>query len=349
MHYRAHDHDLSGRIFSPLLSTISASFQPIFRWLSASSSVACLEENVRVITPRRSAFTLIELLVVIAIIAILIGLLLPAIQKVRSAASRTQNQNNLKQIALACHAYADTNSVIPVAAGWMPANPVADGASNGSVHFMLLPFVEQNALFLSSYNKKTASATTVPDSLYAYRASKLPYPTVVRTFLDPSENDSGTTISYLCNAKVFTGTLNLSKITDGTSNTLFFAEGRPSCSLSVKATDSSGNLVTVYSYRSNSWTTDSTSISTDLFSFATNYNVGPTFGAGPATTLTFETVTKYSATNCTALAPQAAPGSNVLQAALGDGSVRSISQGVTKSAWNAAVSPAGGDLIDSSF
>ena len=123
---------------------------------------------------RRRGFTLIELLVVIAIIAILIGLLLPAVQKVREAAARASSTNNLKQIGLALHNHAVRNGGdFPILVDFGPRSPT--GAMVQNVFFQLLPYIEQDPLYRSVPRPNTVAQLDA--------AAK----TVVRIFVSPAD------------------------------------------------------------------------------------------------------------------------------------------------------------------
>ncbi|MBN9518825.1 DUF1559 domain-containing protein [bacterium] len=146
----------------------------------------------------RTGFTLIELLVVIAIIAILIGLLLPAVQKVREAAARSKCQNNLKQMGLALHNYEGTYGYFPSAGtnyAWVGTPATTTGQNlNGLVQ--LLPYIEQQALF-TQYDNKSASQALVKNGHTllggAVGATNIALSTQrVSTFRCPSDNGKET-------------------------------------------------------------------------------------------------------------------------------------------------------------
>ncbi len=152
------------------------------------------------VSRRRQGFTLIELLVVIAIIAILIGLLLPAVQKVREAAARTQCQNNLKQLGLACANYESAYGKLPPGGEGTNAAGNAtefDNLPNGSpisatnpglfhsTQTYLLPYIEQDAIF-RQINPNALYNDIGPNGQKVDANGKTVFQTTIKTFLCPS-------------------------------------------------------------------------------------------------------------------------------------------------------------------
>ncbi len=172
----------------------------------------------------RRGFTLIELLVVIAIIAVLIALLVPAVQRVREAAARTQCTNNLKQIALAFHNFHDTIKHFPQG-GWNPPGATAADLNDRRQWgwcYQILPYIEQEALYNST---NIATLRTTPVKLYYCPSRRIAQDYNGHNVIDYAGNAGSATDG--ANGVVVRGfqpILHMLDIEDGTSNTLLVAE-----------------------------------------------------------------------------------------------------------------------------
>jgi len=275
---------------------------------------------------RRRAFTLIELLVVIAIIAILVGLLVPAVQKVREAAARGECQNNLRQISLATVHAADTcdHKIVP-SIGLYPSQFPADFNSDGGNFLHLLPWIEQDPLYKSSYTPSNPDPDGRNGGLITYSQWNVPRPTKVKSYICPSDythRDSDTLASYGANGQVFKDGYGQwgaacakfpASITDGTSNTIFYTDKLSYCSFG--------------GYNYNYWPDWGPIIASSEYGDPT----------GPAATPQWQPVGSWPA-NCDGGRPSS-PHSAGINVALGDGSTRFVTQAISGGTWWAAMTP----------
>ena len=313
----------------------------------------------------RRGFTLIELLVVIAIIAVLIGLLVPAVQKVREAAGRLQSQNNIKQVLLAAHNGHDSLGVLPPAVAFWWNNPAYTGGytnSDGTFFFCLLPYYEQGAL--------QTSITNWPGSgLGAINANQAAMSVPLKILVAPNDPSGSNNVfvngfsadwmwknpvdvalcSYACNWQVFgrprgyaywdwqggAGQTKLTSISDGTSNTIFVAEKRKGCG--PAGTPNNGDTFgTAWGHPADDRYWPAFARINDQWSGDPNYRVFDPPQVNPRNA------------DCQWWRPQG-HSTNGTMVGLGDGSVRSVSSGISKATWNLAVLPDDGGVLGSDW
>jgi prepilin-type N-terminal cleavage/methylation domain-containing protein/prepilin-type processing-associated H-X9-DG protein len=298
----------------------------------------------------KRAFTLIELLVVIAIIAILIGLLLPAVQKVREAAARAQCQNNLKQMSLATINCSDTHqTLMPIGCGLYPSTVPSANNSYAAMLFHILPFMEQQNLYNMTLQPKdptgqNGSNNPTYSPFWGYLTGS------IKTYVCPSDPSNSPTankssmpvppgsgsygnVSYGYNDLVFPQQWDGYKhypasITDGTSNTIFFADKTPNCQSGPGAWYNGSAL-----FAENDWTP----YGPDWYPLFSPQPIDTCGGLCPNGPGSCPSVPGYSAP-----VSYHTGGINV---GMGDGSVRLVAQGVSLSSWLYALTPASGEVL----
>jgi prepilin-type N-terminal cleavage/methylation domain-containing protein len=290
---------------------------------------------------RRTAFTFIELLVVLAIIAILIGLLLPAIQKVRETAAKIKCGNSLHQIILASHQAHDVNLSLPPGLGYWPGQN-----AYGTYHFHLLPFLEQNALYQESYYSGVyfvGNNQVFAQPVQAFVCPSDPSVPPTGQATDLIGNSWGVS-TYAVNVQVVcqvtaTGYIDSSQqyatlaasFPDGTSNTILLSEKYAQC------------FDNNYPAGGNFWGFFYTGSNLQPYhpGFEISWN---SYSYGPTSKFLVQP-NPYNGGCDPTLA--SSPHIGGIQIALADGSVRFLSANVTMYTWWYLCTPAGGEILSS--
>jgi prepilin-type N-terminal cleavage/methylation domain-containing protein/prepilin-type processing-associated H-X9-DG protein len=317
--------------------------------------------------PQR-ALTLIELLVVIAIIAILIGLVLPAVQSAREAANRIRCANNLRQLALAALRYHDDNRHLPPGIGYYPT--AANGVF-GTNQFHLLPYLEQENLYRASLGTLAFPPPAGPTTVY-YPGNNTVYSRPVSVFLCPSDPSIGAEGVVMINGVPFgatcyagnalLGAINdlsknppvsnpqgntcLAEITDGTSNTILDAEKYARCFNSTMASAFQDGG-TAWAYCTSPffpWLPPPMQLPPRPF--FPGFCIPALVSRGAPNAIGPESIfqVRPPVGDCDPTrAATAHPGG--MQVALVDGSVRTLTPGMSHATWWAAVTPRGCELL----